>query len=194
MKYQTKFIQKLTDDKKSTLQKYKEIVIGSPAWSDFIYYEIVITLFSSLSGATGLFVRKLLYPRLLAHAGKSIVFGKNVTFRCSSQIEMGSNVVIDENCLLDGRGPEKINLKIGNNVFLGRGCLLSCHDGSISIGDNTNIGPGGIIISGSSIVIGNNIIMAGNCFIAATTKNIEELDIENLSTENFCKDYISTSR
>ncbi len=175
--YQTEFYQKLTEQKKSSFRKYAELVVGTNKISSLLYYEIVMTFISPLGGAIGLALRKIFFKRIFNKTGKNVVCGAHLNVRCGKNIEIGSNVIIDEYTLLDGRGPEKINLKIGNNVFLGRGSLVSCHDGIITIGDNTNIGPGGMLISGSKLIIGNNVIMAGNCYIAATTKRTDRLDI-----------------
>ena len=177
MKYQTELYKKLTEEKKSAYQRYAEIIVGTNKLSKVIYYELMMTFMSPMGGAIGLALRKIFYRRMFNKIGKNVIFGINVSIRCPNQIRIGSNVVIDDNVLLDGRGPEEVNLEIGDNVFIGRGCLISCHDGMIKIGDNTNIGPCGMLISGSKLIVGNNVIMAGNCYIAATTKRTDRLDI-----------------
>ncbi len=181
MKFQTEFYKKLTEDKKSSFEKYREIIVGSKKWSYFLYYELTNLLVSSLGSSIGLLGRRLLYPRLLASAGKNLFFGRNVILRCAGKIYMGSNVIIDDNCLLDGRGPNEINLWIGNDVFIGRDTLISCHDGVINIGNNVNIGVRGMIFSGSRVEIGNNVIIAADCYITGSTKQFNRLDIPIIS-------------
>lgn len=175
--YQTEFYQKLTEEKKSSAKKYAELIVGTNKLSKLVYYEAMMTLISSVGGALGLALRKIFFPRMFGRVGRNVIFGRGINIRCAGNIEIGSNVVMDEYVLLDGRGPGEVNLRIGNNVFIGRGCLISCHDGTIVIGENTNIGPGGMLISGSNLIVGKNVIMAGNCYIAATTKRIDRLDI-----------------
>ena len=55
-------------------------------------------------GALGLALRKALYPLLLGSCGRNVVFGQNVVLRHPHKIHIGSNVVIDDNCLLDAKG------------------------------------------------------------------------------------------
>jgi len=181
MKYQTEFYKKVIEEKKSSFEKYREIIVGSKKWSYFLYYELINLLFSSLGSSIGLLGRKILYPRLFASAGKNLFFGRNVILRCPSKISIGSNVIIDENCLLDGRGPDEINLMIGDDVFIGRDTLISCHDGIISIGNNVNIGVRGMIFSASRITIGDNVIIAADCYITGSTKQFNRLDIPIIS-------------
>ena len=52
----------------------------------------------------GLVLRKRLYPWLLGSCGRNVVFGQNVVLRHPHKIHIGSNVVIDDNCLLDAKG------------------------------------------------------------------------------------------
>ena len=84
---------------------------------------------------SGLVLRKQLYPWLLGSCGRNVVFGQNVVVRHPHKIHIGSNVVIDDNCLLDAKGESNRGIRIGDGVFVGRNSILSCKDGDIELGD-----------------------------------------------------------
>ena len=69
-----------------------------------------------------------------------MVFGQNVVLRHPHKIHIGSNVVIDDNCLLDAKGETNRGIRIGDGVFIGRNTILSCKNGDIELGDGANIG------------------------------------------------------
>ncbi len=72
------------------------------------------------AGALGLALRKALYPLLLGSCGRNVVFGQNVVLRHPHKIHIGSNVVVDDNCLLDAKGESNRGIRIGSGVFIGR--------------------------------------------------------------------------
>jgi acetyltransferase-like isoleucine patch superfamily enzyme len=86
-----------------------------------------------MPGALGLALRKACYPWLLGRCGRNVVFGQNVTLRHPHKIEIGDNVVIDDNCLLDAKG-ETTRDSDRHGVFVGRNTILSCKNGDIDLG------------------------------------------------------------
>ena len=76
-------------------------------------------------------LRKALYPWLLGSCGRNVVFGQNVVLRHPHKIHIGSNVVVDDNCLLDAKGESNRGIRIGDGVFIGRNTILSCKNGDI---------------------------------------------------------------
>src|SRR6478736_363985 len=89
---------------KSSRQKYAELVVGQPGLAALLKYELVVMFAQSWPGALGLAVRKALYPLLLGSCGRNVIFGQHVVLRHPHKINVGSNVVIDDNCLLDAKG------------------------------------------------------------------------------------------
>src|SRR4051794_19517330 len=88
----------------SARQKYAALVVGKPGLAALAVYELVVMLSQARAGAFGLFLRKLLYPRLLGACGRNVVFGQNVVLRHPHKLYIGNNVVIDDHCLLDAKG------------------------------------------------------------------------------------------
>ncbi len=157
----------LLDEKKGAVKKYKEMFLGDVSFFYFIKYELIVTLFSSVSGALGFALRKIFFRKLFKKIGRNVVFGRNMTIRHPKKIEIGDNVVFDDNTVIDAKGKDNKGIKIGNNVVIGRASTISCKGGDIEIGNYSNIGPGNIIISESSIKIGRYVFTAGQLYMIA---------------------------
>ncbi len=168
----------LLDEKKGAIKKYKELFLGKVSFFYFIKYEIIMMLFSWVPGALGFAFRKIFFPLLFKKIGKGVVFGRNMTIRHPKKIEIGHNVVFDDNTVIDAKGENNTGLKIGDNVLIGRNTTISCKGGDIEIGDYSNIGPGNIIISESTIKIGKYVFTAGHMYmIAGGTHAFDRTDI-----------------
>jgi acetyltransferase-like isoleucine patch superfamily enzyme len=155
----------LTDSSKSALAKYQEIAVGSPSLLALLKYEILTTLFGPLPGAIGLFFRQKLYRLILSKVGRGVVFGKSVTIRHPHKIYIGDNVVIDDYAVLDAKGNNNKGIVIGDNVVIGRSTVLSCKNGDILIGDNTNIAMNCFVQSAAEVSIGKNVLFAAYCYV-----------------------------
>jgi acetyltransferase-like isoleucine patch superfamily enzyme len=149
----------------SSRDKYARLVVGRPGLAALFKYELVVTLAQSRAGALGLVMRKQLYPWLLGSCGRNVVFGQNVVLRHPHKIHIGSNVVIDDNCLLDAKGETNHGIVIGDGVFLGRNSILSCKDGDIELKDAANIGFNCEVFSASRVTIGAGVLMAAYGYI-----------------------------
>ena len=119
----------------------------------------------SWPGAIGLAIRKALYPLLLGSCGRNVVFGQHVVLRHPHKIHVGSNVVVDDNCLLDAKGERNRGIRIGDGVFIGRNTILSCKDGDIELGDGANLGFNCEVFSASRVTIGRNVLMAAYSYV-----------------------------
>ena len=138
---------------------------GGPGLGALLKYELVVMLSQACPGALGLALRKALFPLLLGSCGRNVVFGQNVVLRHPHKIHIGSNVVIDDNCLLDAKGESNRGIRIGNGVFIGRNTILSCKNGDIELGDGANIGFNCEVFSASRVTIGASVLMAAYSYI-----------------------------
>ena len=116
-------------------------------------------------GALGLALRKVLYPLLLGSVGKGVVFGQNVVLRHPHKIRLGDGVTVDDLVVLDAKGASNRGIDVGRFVFLGRGTILSCKDGDITIGDHGNFGFHCEVFSGSSVVVGKHGLFAAQAYL-----------------------------
>ena len=149
----------------SSRAKYSALVVGRPGLGALFKYELVIMVAQARPGAFGLFARKLLYPALLGSCGRNVVFGQNVVLRHPHKIHIGSNVVIDDNCLLDAKGESNRGIRIGDGVFVGRNTILSCKNGDIELGDGANLGFNCEIFSASRVALGRNVLVAAYSYV-----------------------------
>ncbi len=166
-KFEASLQKKLIDKNKSFFRKYSELVVGKAGFLFLIKYEMIILLFSWIPGALGFFCRKLFYPFLFKHVGKGVVFGRNLTLRHPHKIYIGDNTYIDEYSVLDAKGAANEGIKIGKNVYIGRNTILSCKEGSIYLGDYSNISANCSLLSETEIRLGKYCFMAGHCYLVA---------------------------
>ena len=167
----------LFNERRSSADKYRELVIGQPGWWPLIRFELVMLLASTVPGALGLLLRSKLYPLVLGRVGRNVVFGQHVTLRHPHKIHIGDNVVIDDQCCLDAKGTDNRGIAIGNGVFVGRNTILSCKNGDIVIGDHANIGFNCEIFSASRVTVGTSILMAAYTYLVGGDHLYDRIDI-----------------
>jgi acetyltransferase-like isoleucine patch superfamily enzyme len=153
------------DRRRSARAKYSALVVGRPGWGALAKHEIVTLMSQHVPGAFGLALRKVLYPLLLGRCGRNVVFGQNVVLRHPHKIEIGDNVVIDDQCLIDAKGDSNRGIRIGNGVFVGRNTILSCKNGDIELADGANIGFNCEVFSASRVEVGENALLAAYCYL-----------------------------
>jgi acetyltransferase-like isoleucine patch superfamily enzyme len=149
----------------SSRQKYASLVVGRPGLLHLLGYELVIMIAQARAGALGLVLRKALYPLLLGSCGRNVVFGQNVVLRHPHKIHIGSNVVIDDHCLLDAKGHSNRGIRIGDGVFVGRNTILSCKNGDIELDRGANIGFNCEVFSASQVRIGADVLVAAYAYV-----------------------------
>src|SRR4051794_21595687 len=159
---------------KSPREKYASLVVGRPGLAALLKYELVVMLAQPRAGAFGLLLRKQLYPRLLGSCGRNVVFGQNVVLRHPHKVHVGSNVVIDDNCLVDAKGESNGGIRIGDGVFVGRNTILSCKNGDIELGDGANIGFNCELFSASRVTVGRNVLMAAYSYVIGGDHDISD--------------------
>ena len=165
--FQSSTQKELLSEKKSLSAKYSLLVVGEKGLWKLLRFELVSLFFSRVPGALGLALRKVFYPRLFKKVGKGAVFGRNITLRHPHKITLGANCVIDDNVVLDAKGEKNEGLRLGQNVYIGRNTILSCKEGSIAVGDYTNISANCSLLSETEITLGRYCFLAGHCYLVA---------------------------
>lgn len=159
---------------RSAFGKYKDLVFHSFSWFKLIRYELLVTIIGPIPGALGLVLRKRLYPALFAKAGRGAIFGRNVTLRHADRITLGEEVVVDQNAVLDARGAGDAGITIGDRVIVNRGAAIQAKVGSITIGDDCNIGSDVDLLSQGDIIVGANVSLACKVIVAGGRYVVEE--------------------
>jgi acetyltransferase-like isoleucine patch superfamily enzyme len=150
---------------RSSREKYQDLVVGQPGFAALAKYELVVMLSQGMPGAAGLALRKTMYRWLLGSCGNGAVFGQNVVLRHPHKIHVGSNVVIDDNCLIDAKGETNLGIRIGDGVFIGRNTILSCKNGDIHLADGANLGFNCEVFSASRVTIGRHVLVAAYAYV-----------------------------
>ncbi len=168
----------ITNQKKSKLKRYQELVVGTESLLDLIKYELIVLFISWIPGALGIFLRSKLYSVILGKVGSSVVFGTNIVLRHPQKIIMGDNVIIDDNVMIDAKGFGNDGITLRNDVFIGRNSILSCKDGNIELDERANIGFNCEVFSSNNVKIGkDNIIAAYTYIVGGGNYKLDRTDI-----------------
>jgi acetyltransferase-like isoleucine patch superfamily enzyme len=153
----TPLIEHLKDERASALSKYRAMFVGTQSLSALLAYEFGVALLGPVPGGLGLALRRAVLPRLLGSAGGNLLVARNVTLRCPRRIHVGRNVTLDEGAVLDAKGGSGAAVRLGNDVLIGRNCILSGTDARIEFGDFVSMGPNCYFRTGSFIRVGSEV-------------------------------------
>lgn len=174
----TEFQEQITTGRKSAFSAYRDVTYGQDRFWGFLLFELLTSLLCPLPGAFGLLLRKIFYKRALGRLGSGSVIGRNVTIRHPHKIFVGSNVVIDDDVVLDAKGGQDSAIRIGDGVVLSRDTVLSCKGGSISIGSRSNFAIGCIVHAGAPVKVGESCLLAAGCYLVGVGNHgFERTDI-----------------
>ncbi|MCP3929459.1 MAG: acyltransferase [Bacteroidetes bacterium] len=150
----------------SAFSQYLSVIVGNTSILYFLYYEFCLLL-SCLPGAAGMVLRKLFWPKLFGSCGKGVLFGQSIVLRHPKKIFLNDRVVISDGCILDARSQSQKTIILDDDVILSNDVMLSCKDGSISIGRNSGINAQTIIQSTSMcpVTISEDVVIGQRAFI-----------------------------
>jgi galactoside O-acetyltransferase len=149
------------------LGRYQDAIVGSRSLGFTLYFELCSWV-GVVPGALGILLRGVFWPRLFAHCGRGVRFGRGVVLRHPRRIRLGDNTVIGEGCVLDARNDNAdIALDIGNESILSNYVIINCKGGTVTLGARAGIGPHGVVqsVSNSPVVIGDDVIIGPRCYI-----------------------------
>ena len=166
MREQEKTIDQVTQGG-SAFRNYQDTIIGHRSLLRLIYFEFSI-IAGAFPGALGILFRKIFWPRLFGSCGKGVVFGTNVRLRQPHRIRIGDKCIVSGGCILDARTETENVIEIGDDCVLSNYAIVSCKNGSVSIGDRVGIGPQTILnaVNSCTIEIGNDVMIGPRCYFA----------------------------
>lgn len=138
---------------KAGFRKYRELFYGNVSLGYIIKAELLSLLIGSMPGATGLLLRRKLYPYLFGNVDGTLLIGRNVTLRHPKKIRLGKNVTIDDNCVIDAKGEDNEGITIGDNVFIGRNTIVYCKNGNIHIQEGVSISANCTLFSSNQLTM-----------------------------------------
>jgi acetyltransferase-like isoleucine patch superfamily enzyme len=186
--------QRLFKSRQSSGAKYHSLVTGRTGLLSLLRYEFTTTLLGGIPGAFGLLLRRLLYRGLFRNCGPGLILGRGVTIRHADKISLGRDVVIDDFCVLDGRGAGEEGLVIEDEVIINRGTIVQSKFGAIRIGTGTNIGAGCHLCAMGGIDIGEAVLITGSCTISGGRYHTESLDTPIMQQGAYTRGPISIGR
>jgi acetyltransferase-like isoleucine patch superfamily enzyme len=155
------------------------MVVGKQGLLAWLWYELVILLFSIFPGVLGLGMRKVFYPTLFKKVGKGVVFGRNMVIRHPHKILIGDNVIIDDDTLIDAKGDENDGIVIGDYVTIGRFSSLVCKNADIQNGSQLNIGTNvkNGVAKQRKIECGSRIDIGSSCHFSGGSYEYSQTDV-----------------
>jgi acetyltransferase-like isoleucine patch superfamily enzyme len=158
--------QQLKDGSEPAWRRYARLTIGQPLLGALLRYELITGLLSSFPGMAGYWLRQKLYRYIVRSSGNSFIVGRNVTIRGGMKIEIGSNVSIDDNVVIDARG-EDGSIKIASGVLISRNTILRARNASITVDEGCDIGANCILATDSKLEVGKNVLIAAYSYLCA---------------------------
>lgn len=153
---------------KANFWNYVERVTGQRSLKKFIWQGFVLTLLSNLPTIWASILRVKAYKTVLGSIGESCLIEKNVCFRVPQRIFLGDRVFIGENACLDACYL-KSEIRLGNEVRIGRSSVLRAGIGEIIIHEGAAVnrfvyldGNGGIEIGKNSLLGNKAELISGN--------------------------------
>ncbi len=123
----------------------------------------------SFPGALGFLLRRSLCRRRLAACGRNVIIGRHVEIRHPERVRLGDGVIISDRCLLDAGKDERLELVIGDGVFISAGTVLRADGGSLEVGEGSNLGSYCDIFAGGAVRLERNVLLAAYTAIGDRT-------------------------
>ncbi|MDA8164477.1 MAG: hypothetical protein M0017_05535 [Desulfobacteraceae bacterium] len=175
----------LREENLSQLEKYALLAVGSRSLLGLLYSEMAIGLWGGSAGAFGYFIRQKAYRRLFKAAGQKPVIGKNVTIRGSRNITLGNNVFIDDQCVLDARGP-RAAITIEDGCFISRNTIIRTRNGEIVIGREAVIGCNCLLGTDSRLHVGAEAMLAAYvCIVGGKQHRFDDPEVPIIRQQGF---------
>ena len=150
---------------KSAFAAYRALMYGETSTAYVVKAELLQCCLSGMAGAAGIFLRSKLYKSLFGEVGGKVVIGRNVTLRHARKIKLGANVILDDNSVLDAKGTDNRGITIGDGVFIGRGSLVYCKNGNITLGDRVSISSSCTIFSSNELTIRERTLVGAYSYL-----------------------------
>ena len=179
-------VTKLGVGSESAAREYMRMFVGRPSIWALLRYEVVAGLIALMPGALGYFLRQQCFRWVIGGVGEGVLFGRGIVLRSPGQVTLADHVIVDDDVVLDAKGASS-TIRIGNEVLIGRGCILSCNEARISVGDMVSIGPHCVFLSKGDLVIGSNVAIGSGVHVIAGTHETTDPDVPIIQQTRIAK-------
>ena len=159
--------------------KYRRLAADSMGFLDFCLFEAFNILFSNTYGALGLAARQLVLRYFFARCERGSAFGRGLTIRNPSRIELERGVIVDDYAVLDARGAQESQIFLSEGVCIGRSSIIAAkgRTARIYLEAACNVGSNCRIATEGKLRIGESSLIAAYAYIGPGNHEIESTDI-----------------
>lgn len=169
-------IRELLKADSSAFARYRQLTFPTGSVLKFWLFELATMFLLPMPGGLGLMLRRKLLRPFFGSMGTNVIIGRNCSFRNPHRIFIGSDVVIDEGCLVDARGSGEQGVRLADGALISRGVQVKSKGGAIYVGRNVNVGDNSLIVSQTGIHIGDGAAIASGCQIMGGTFAMKEFN------------------
>ena len=149
----------------SAMAAYRSLMYGPASMGFVMRAELIQLCLAGMPGAAGLFLRSKLYRFMFGSISGKIVIGRNVTLRHPRKISAGSGIILDDNSVIDAKGSDNNGIILGDNVFIGRGSIVYCKNGDITLGNQVSISSSCTLFSSNNLTIGDQTLIGAYSYL-----------------------------
>jgi acetyltransferase-like isoleucine patch superfamily enzyme len=150
---------------RSAFAAYRALMYGDTSLGYMLYAEIVQACLSGMPGAGGILLRSWFYKTLFGSVDGKVTIGRNVVLRHPRKIRLGRGVILDDNCMVDAKGQDNRGITFGDGVFIGRGTIVYCKNGNITLGDRVSLSSSCTLFSSNDLTIGRGTLIGAYSYI-----------------------------
>lgn len=118
-------------------------------------------------------IRHWFWSQRLKKLGQNTDISLEARVQSPENVEIGNECHIGSGAYLFGNSSEPSCLQIGDRTVIREGAYLAPTDGSISIGNDSFVGPYTVIYGNGHVVIGDQVLIAARCSIASINHNFD---------------------
>ena len=144
---------------KANFWNYIQRVTGQRSLKKYIGQGFIFTLLSGFPTIVGAVMRGRAYKTVLGGVGSSCLIEEGVRFYVPQKIFLGDRVFIGRNTYVDANYIES-EIRLEDDVFIGRYCMLRAGVGSIHIGPKVTIGSFCFLRGSGGLKIGENSMLS----------------------------------
>lgn len=144
---------------KANFWNYIQRVTGQRSLRKYIWQGFILTLLSGFPTIVGAVMRGKAYKTVLGGVGSSCLIEEGVRFYVPQKIFLGDRIFIGRNTYVDANHIES-EIRLEDDVYIGRYCMLRAGVGSIHIGPKVSVGSFCFLRGSGGLEIGENSLLS----------------------------------
>jgi len=149
---------------------------GESSLRKYFWQGTILALFSNFPTAAGAVLRGRVYNSLLGHVGSNCYIEKNIRFNIPQKVFLGDRVIIGESSWFDIEDIDS-EIRIEDEVKIGRYCTFRAGPGNVLIDKETNFGAFNFIAGYGGLEIGKYSAIGPHSVIMTYTHLFEDASI-----------------